>query len=223
MAVREPEKVAPPPVDDTKKLQEQPDSTPTANRKDVEMSEMEKKDDLDIEIGSGKKSSSEDANDNSAKAKVMESSKSKNLDRNLRTYKVYVDGRQYLLPELRAKYCRQTRNIVENFDHYCPWVGNAVGIRNYKYFFFFLVTLVLYCIMIAVTGILTLVTSAEAMGLRVLSAIVSVIACMSLVALVNLLVYNIGLISKNLTTNEDLKRVFHRKTNPHDKGCWQNW
>ena len=35
------------------------------------------------------------------------------------------------LVDFRAKFCRETGNVVEVFDHFCPWTGNAVGRRNY--------------------------------------------------------------------------------------------
>lgn len=52
--------------------------------------------------------------------------------------KVLLDGREHDLRQFRAKFSRCTENCIENFDHYCPWVGNVIGKRNYRYFILFM-------------------------------------------------------------------------------------
>lgn len=49
-----------------------------------------------------------------------------------------MNGVEHEFAEYRAKMSRFTDNCIEHFDHYCPWIGNAVGIRNYRYFVAFL-------------------------------------------------------------------------------------
>ena len=33
---------------------------------------------------------------------------------------------------LRSKYDRFSKKLIAKFDHYCPWVNNAVGAGNHK-------------------------------------------------------------------------------------------
>lgn len=39
-----------------------------------------------------------------------------------------------------TEHCPQTSNCISRFDHFCPWIGNDVGARNYLFFFLFLVS-----------------------------------------------------------------------------------
>lgn len=39
----------------------------------------------------------------------------------------------------RSKHCGLSGHCVAKFDHFCPWINNAIGEWNYRYFHFFLI------------------------------------------------------------------------------------
>jgi len=139
----------------------------------------------------------------------------------------------------RAVHCRFCDNCIERFDHHCPWVGNCVGKRNYRYFWGFVTgtaVLILYgfglcCIQITLAMLNT--DKSESFLNRlfdclltfptIASVVIGVFCFIMFWSVFGLGFYHSYLISVALTTNEEIKEAYEEEDNPFDKGLCKNW
>ncbi|XP_056146509.1 palmitoyltransferase ZDHHC9 [Lampris incognitus] len=124
----------------------------------------------------------------------------------------------------RASHCSICDNCVDRFDHHCPWVGNCVGKRNYRYFYLFTLSLSLLTIYIFTFDIVHVVMRSVDSGfLNTLKetpgTVLEVLVCFfTLWSVVGLTGFHTYLISLNQTTNEDIKGSWsgkNRVQNPY--------
>jgi hypothetical protein len=141
---------------------------------------------------------------------------------------VYLHGRYFDKRLFRAQRSRFTSSMIEVFDHYCPWVSNAVAKRNHRYFFFFIASaFALGALVVASCSVVLVKRAPDANPWHVVERepaclVLGIYALLLSLSLTHLVFYHARLVSKGVTTAEDLKHKFP-SGNPYNPGCIDSW